>query len=89
MSESTFTRIQQDLESDGSGGISSELRSEGEKSREVWIEKLVSGKCRSMESYADAVGYVRGLNLFLEYAERKAQKASAELATERLNAEED
>lgn len=80
MAEDTFTKIDQAFEGDGSGGISEELRIAAFAELESWTDKVIIGKCRSMEAYADAVGYLRGLNFFLTYAERKAEKNKAALA---------
>ena len=78
----TFTHIASDIENEGNDGISKELREEGERKHRQMIEKLKSGGCKSMESVADAVGMIRGLEFFLNYQKDKTHKAQVELADE-------
>ena len=78
----TFTHIASDIDDEGSDGLSKELRQEGERERQKVINRLVGGHCKSMESYSEAVGKIRGLELFLNYQKDKTHKAQVELADE-------
>lgn len=78
----TFTHIASDIDDEGNDGISKELREEGERKHRHMIDKMKSGGCKNMESYADAVGMIRGLEVFLNYQKDKTHKAQVELADE-------
>jgi hypothetical protein len=78
----TFTHIASDIADEGIDGISKELRAEGERKHRQMIDKLKSGGCKNMESYADAVGMIRGLEVFLNFQKDKTHKARVELADE-------
>lgn len=83
----TFTKIAQDLEEDGSGGIASELRKAGEVERDGIVTAIMRGKMAEAD-YRTATGIVRGLDFFLKYAERKAEQTKKELRAEAQTEEE-
>lgn len=65
----------------GPTGLAPDLLKETVTLRKNYADKIVSGKCKSLESYADAVGFVRALDWVLDYAERKRIALEAELGT--------
>ena len=78
----TFTHIASDIEDEGNDGITKEIREAGEKAHAAYLNKLKVGGCKSMESVADAVGFIRGLEFFLNYTKEKSRTAQVELADE-------
>lgn len=79
---STFTKIQQDIEEGISDGLSDAVRRAALAKREEMVTKLTVGNCKSMESYADAVGVIRGLDHILTFEAEKRRKAQVELSDE-------
>lgn len=56
-------------EDDGRDGISDPLRAAILNKRSMMQTKLTSGGCKTMESVADAVGFIRALDFTLGWAE--------------------
>ncbi len=56
----------------GPSGMSDDLRKEVLAARDKLAHKMLSGGCKTMESYADAVGGYRQLDYVLKHGERKA-----------------
>lgn len=65
----------------GPSGIADELRREILAERLKLTVKLLKGQCKSMESYADAVGGIRQLDFVLDFAERKRISIEKSLGT--------
>lgn len=65
----------------GPSGITPDLLKEIAVNRERMADKIVKGKCKTLESYADAVGFIRALDSVLDYPERKRIALEAELGT--------
>lgn len=59
----------------GPSGMSDDLLKEVLVRKATLIDKMVSGNCKTMESYADAVGGYRQLEFVLGHATRKSQAA--------------
>ena len=56
----------------GPSGMAEELLRQVIDVRAKLVAKCVSGGCKTMESYADAVGGIRQLDFVLKFAERQA-----------------
>ncbi len=65
----------------GPSGIAPDLLRDILKNRESIIARLLSGSCKTMESYAEAVGNLRAYNFVLSYSDRKRQDLERELGT--------
>lgn len=65
----------------GPSGIAPDLYKEIAIARRRISDKLVQGKCKTLESYADAVGFIRAIDYVLDYSERKRLALEAELGT--------
>lgn len=73
----------------GPSGLSDDLLKEVLRRREQIVAKLVSGTCKTMESYAEAVGGIRQIDFILNYAERKRQDLERSLGTPISNFDEE
>lgn len=59
----------------GPDGLSDELRRFVHQRLEQYILKVADGKCKVMESYADAVGYIRACKDILSYHQRVVEES--------------
>lgn len=65
----------------GSSGLADDLLKDVLETKRRLIAKLISGQCKTMESYADAVGGIRQLDFVLGYSERKRLAIEKSLGT--------
>ena len=63
----------------GPSGLASDLLKEILEKRAAVIVRMISGTCKTMESYAEAVGYVRAMDFVLGYPDRKKHEIEASL----------
>ena len=65
----------------GPSGLAPDLAKQILAERTKAAAKIVTGGCKSMESYAEAVGRVRAYDFVLGFAERKRLDLERELGT--------
>lgn len=63
----------------GPSGLAEDLLKEVLQARKSLMARILSGSCKTFESYAEAVGGLRQLDFVLAYPARKADKLRAEL----------
>ena len=65
----------------GPSGLAPDLLKEILQKRASLVTKVLSGACKTMESYADAIGNLRAYDYVLDYPERKKHALEAQLGT--------
>lgn len=65
----------------GPSGLADELLRDILSRRNRAVEKVASGGCKTMESYADSVGYIRAMDYVLGFAERKRAEVEGPQST--------